>query len=129
MKLAIGIGCDRDTSLQTLMTALDKALTQLGLDRQAIQCLASIDRKSDETALIELARSHDWPLHFYPASELAGIRVPNPSEVVMRYMGTPAVAEAAAMLASGRQQGEWLLEKLKYRGADDRNATISIVRI
>jgi len=129
MRLAVGIGCDRGTSRETLEAALNEALEGLGLDTTAVDRLASIDRKADEAGLLALAETHGWPLRFYPAETLAGIPVPNPSEVVRRHMGTPAVAEAAAMLAAGRDGGDWLIEKFKYRGDDGRHATISIVGI
>ncbi|BBA33947.1 putative cobalamin (Vitamin B12) biosynthesis CbiG protein, truncated [Methylocaldum marinum] len=47
-------------------------------------------------------------------------------ETVRKYMGTPAVAEAAALLAS---RGELVVEKHKYRGPDGKNATVSIARL
>jgi len=52
---------------------------------------------------------------------------PNPSEVVMKYVGTPAVAEAAALLVAGENQEQLLIEKHKCRGEDEKNATVSIV--
>jgi cobalt-precorrin 5A hydrolase len=54
------------------------------------------------------------------------VPVPNPSETVRKYMGTPAVAEAAALLAAGVDMRALLLEKYKYRGEDGKNATVSI---
>ncbi len=129
MRVAVGIGCDRGTTRATLETALERALARLDIDHRSVTALASIDRKADEAGLLALAEAHGWPLRFYPAERLATIPVPNPSEVVRRYMGTPAVAEAAAMLAAGREDGDWLIEKLKHRGDDGRHATVSIVRI
>ncbi|MDO9140941.1 MAG: cobalamin biosynthesis protein, partial [Methylobacter sp.] len=93
IKVIIGIGCDRNASLQTLQAALTQALQQCGLDGSAVAGLASIDKKNDEVALLQLAQNQGWPLHFYPAEQLAKIPVPNPSAVVQKYMGTPAVAE------------------------------------
>jgi cobalt-precorrin 5A hydrolase len=55
--------------------------------------------------------------------------VPNPSATVLRYLGTPSVSEAAALLAAGSTAKDLLIEKHKYRGADQKNATISIARI
>ena len=55
--------------------------------------------------------------------------VPNPSATVLKYMGTPAVAEAAALLAARVGAEKLLVEKHKHRGADGKNATVSIVRI
>jgi len=129
MKVMIGMGCDRNVSLATLRQALAQALWQCELDESAVAGLASIDKKSDEAALLQLAQLHGWPLHFYPAEVLAKIPVPNPSEVVRKYMGTPAVAEAAALKAANAEMTNLLVEKHKYCGADGKNATVSIARI
>jgi cobalt-precorrin 5A hydrolase len=55
---------------------------------------------------------------------------------VRQYTGTPSVSEAAALLAGagvlGRSEAlpmtALLVEKFKHRGADGRNATVSIAR-
>ena len=44
---------------------------------------------------------------------------------VLKYMGIPAVSEAAALLAVA-PGGRLLLEKFKYQGSDGKNATLSI---
>ncbi len=129
MNVMIGMGCDRNASLDTLRQALAQALWLAGIERGAVAGLASIDKKNDEAALLQLAQQHDWPLHFYPAEVLAAIPVPNPSAVVMKYMGTPAVAEAAALMAANTDMHHLLIEKHKYLGADGKNATVSIARI
>ena len=41
-------------------------------------------------------------------------------------MGTPAVAEAAALLAANGRMEDLVLEKFKFRGPDGKNATVSI---
>jgi cobalt-precorrin 5A hydrolase len=125
-RVILGLGCDRGTAPETLQTAVDEALMVAGLNGAAVAGLATIDRKNDENAILQLAARYGWPLRFYTAEELARVQVPNPSETVRRYMGTPAVAEAAALLATG---GDLLLEKYKYRGADGKNATVSIARL
>lgn len=127
--VAIGLGCDRGTPLSTVLHALDAALTQVGLSRAQVQVLASIEAKSNEVAFLELAKVGGWPLRFFSAAELAAVPVPNPSETVLRYMGTPSVSEAAALLAAGVQADQLLVEKFKHQGVDGKNATISIARI
>lgn len=129
MKVILGMGCDRNTALATLKEAVNITLQQAGLELNAVAGLATIDKKSDEQGLRQLAEQHGWPMHFYSAEQLARVEVPNPSEVVMKYMGTPAVAEAAAMLAANTNINDLIIEKNKYRGADDKNATVSIVRL
>ena len=128
MNVVIGIGCDRNTSLQTLNTALDQALAEAGLQRTAVIAMASIDKKKDETGILNLAQNNNWPLYFFAAEALAQVEVPNPSEMVRRHMGTPAVAEAAALLCAGASMDQLIVEKYKFRGNDERNATISIAR-
>jgi len=129
MKLVLGLGCDRNTPLSTIENAIDKALASAALTRDQIVQLASIDKKQDEVALLQLAELHAWPLSFYPAEQLATVDVPSPSAVVMKYMGTPSVSEAAAILAAHTDMSDLLVEKYKYRGEEGKNATVSIVRM
>jgi len=128
MKVILGIGCDRGTPLQTLEQVIDLALNSINLDRQAVLKLATIDKKNDEVAILQLAEKQQWPLVFYPAEQLALVKVPSPSAVVLKYMGTPSVSEAAALLAANTDMSNLMVEKFKYRGADSKNATISIVK-
>ena len=128
MELILGIGCDRGAVLETLTTAVDLALASIHQQRDAVVALASIDKKNDEESLLVLAEQQGWPLHFFSAEQLAQVEVPNPSAVVLKYMGTPAVAEAAAMLAAQTGMDDLLVEKHKYLGADGKNATVSIVK-
>lgn len=129
LSVAIGLGCDRGTPQATVLHALDAALAQVGLSRAQVRVLASIDAKSNEQAFLDLALLGGWPLRFFSAAELAQVPVPNPSETVLRYMGTPSVSEAAALLAAGAQADHLLVEKFKHQGVDGKNATISIARI
>ncbi len=126
MPLAIGLGCDRGTPLATVAHALDAALAQAGLLRGQVRVLATIEAKRDELALIELAAQGGWPLQFFSVAELAAVPVPNPSAKVLRYMGTPSVSEAAALLAAQATVEQLIVEKFKYKGDDGRNATVSI---
>lgn len=128
-KVAVGVGCDRHTPVAHLECALQQALNLAGLKHEQIASFASINAKSDELALLALAQTYALPWHFYTPAELAVVVVPNPSATVQRYMGTPSVSEAAALLAAGSNAKDLLVEKHKYRGADDKNATISIARI
>ncbi len=128
MRLILGIGCDRNASLTTLTRAIDLALSQVNGRREDVVALASIDKKNDEVALLELAQQQGWPVHFFSAKQLSQVEVPNPSAVVLKYMGTPAVAEAAALLAAKTDLNDLLVEKYKYRGTDGKNATVSIAR-
>ena len=129
MKIALGLGCDRGTSTETLRTALFAALTTAHAEISDVAAVASIDLKADEPALHDLAREFGWSIRFYPAAELAAIDVPHPSETVRRHTGTPSVSEAAAILVSGTDRHHLIVEKHRHCGHDGRNATVSIARI
>ncbi len=126
-QVVLGLGCDRGTSLQTLELAIAKALELVNLNMESVQQLATIDKKNDELGLLALATKYQLPLRFFSALELSQVKVPTPSAVVMKYMGTPSVAEAAALLAAQTNLTDLVLEKFKYRGDDGKNATVSVV--
>ena len=128
-RLALGLGCDRGTPMETIEEAVSQALASLGAGWDDVAAAASIDLKADEAGLLALARSRGWTLRFHAAAELAAVPVPNPSETVRRYTGTPSVSEAAALLAAGAGMEALLVEKHKHRGPDGRNATVSVARI
>lgn len=128
-RVALGLGCDRGTPLDTLQQALAEALALAGATAGDVTAAASIALKRDEPGILALAEIHGWRITFYPAAELAVVAVPHPSETVRRHTGTPSVSEAAALLAAGATQDALIVEKHKLRGADGRNATISIARI
>jgi cobalt-precorrin 5A hydrolase len=129
MKIALGLGCDRDTPAATIAQAIGEALAAANATPADVASVASIDLKADEVGLKEVAAQRGWTLHFYPAAALAAVDVPNPSETVRRFTGTPSVSEAAALLAAGADQNYLIIEKHKLRGPDGRNATVSIARI
>ena len=132
-KLALGLGCDRGMPAATITRAIDAALARIGASRIDVAAVASITLKADEAGLLEAATAAGWTLRFYPPAVLAAVDVPNPSETVRRYTGTPSVSEAAALLAAGTalatDPGALRVEKHKLRGQDGRNATVSIARL
>ncbi|GKS99526.1 cobalamin biosynthesis protein [Acidovorax sp. SUPP3434] len=131
LRLAIGLGCDRGTPEATVQACLLQALAQVPADLRHVAAAASIAAKADEAAFLALAARHGWPLQWYTAAQLAAVPVPNPSATVLRYMGTPSVSEAAALLAAGaaHDASALLVEKHRLRGEDGRNATVSIARM
>ena len=129
MKVILGLGCDRGTPAATIETAIEQALESVNLTYKSVVATASIDKKSDEPGLLDVCASHGWKTTWYPAEALAKVEVPNPSEVVLKYVGTPSVGEAAAILRSGGSKDDLIVEKQKYKGTDGKNATVSVVRV
>ena len=97
--LWVGIGCQRGTPRQVIETAIQQICQQHQLVESAITGIATIDHKADEVGLVELCRDRHWPLRTFCPNTLRSIRVPNPSAAVKAKVGTPSVAEAAALCA------------------------------
>ncbi len=127
--LVLGLGCDKGASRETLLEAIQQALGDNRLSIDSVKAVATIDAKQNEPGMRALCDEMDWEFITYPAAELAAVPdIPNPSEVVMKYMGTPAVGEPAAMLAAGVDVAGLVVEKVKFKGADGLNATVSVAR-
>ncbi len=120
--LWLGIGCERNTSLELLERLVSEQLHLHGLAYGAVAGLASIDRNADEPALLQLAAQHGWPLRWFPADALATVPVPNPSAAVQAEMGTASVAEAAAVLAAGPASRLLAPKRVEHHRAAERGA-------
>lgn len=101
--LWVGIGCERGTSRQLIETAIQQVCRDNQLALCAIAGIATIDLKADEVGLVELCRDQGLPLQTFPSDVLSSVSVPNPSAVVEAEVGTPSVAEAAALCASSKE--------------------------
>ncbi len=99
--LIAGMGCERGVEAVEAIELLQTVLDESGLAAQSLAAIATIDLKSDETALNAVAAHFNVPLRLFSAEELAleADRLPNPSEIVRAEVGTPGVAEAAAIKA------------------------------
>ncbi len=100
--LWVGIGCERNTSKQVIADAIDKVFQENEFALAAIAGIATIDIKADEVGLLELCHERNLPLKTFPSEILSTVTVPNPSQVVEKEVGTPSVAEAAAIVAANQ---------------------------
>jgi cobalamin biosynthesis protein CbiG len=96
-RFVVGVGCSLGCSAEELAALADAALD--GLDGTVV-AVASVDRRAQEPAVTALAHRFGVPLLTYPAPALAEVDVPTPSAAVAAHVGTPSVAEAAALLAT-----------------------------
>jgi cobalamin biosynthesis protein CbiG len=127
MRLAIGVGCQRGITRETLETAIALALAHLPRQSITIAFLATQERKALEPAVRAVAEAHGWRLKAFPSETLAAVGVPHPSNRPALALGTASVAEAAAMLAAGSH--ELLVGKQRFLGADGKAATVAIARL
>ena len=89
---------------------IDEAFTKFGY----LPCshrYCTIDVKADEPFVEMLETEYDEEVVFFTAEELAAVDVPHPSDTVAKYIGTPSVCEAAAIL--GSNHGKLIIPKVK----------------
>lgn len=98
--LVVGVGASRGVAAAEVLALIDAALAEAGLAHRSVRHLATVDVKAGEPGLVEAAERRDWPLVSHPAGTLARVEVPNPSDLVHAEVGTPSVAEAAALCAN-----------------------------
>ena len=100
--LWVGIGCKRGTSWQLIDWAIEQIFRENQLFQSAIAGLATIDTKASEVGLIKLCNLRNFPLKTFSAQILRSVCVPNPATITDDKVGTPSVAEAAAILAASQ---------------------------
>lgn len=101
--LTLGVGCERDTDPQALISLVDQTLGQAGLAPQSVAVVTSLDVKMDEPAVHAVAAHLGVPLRFFdaPTLEAETPRLATPSDLVFRAVGCHGVSEGAALAASG----------------------------
>lgn len=101
--LAVGVGCERGADPGELLALIERTLADNNLAPGAVACLASLDLKMDEDAVLAAATALGVPVRFFNAAELEAeaSRLATPSDVVFREVGCHGVAEGAALAAAG----------------------------
>ncbi len=99
--LVVGAGCSLGCPAEELLELIGAVLEEAGAAPGAVRALATVDRRAGEPGMVAAARHHGWPLVTHPATTLRDVEVPTPSDVVEGHVGTPSVAEAAALLSAG----------------------------
>ncbi|MGH8903284.1 MAG: precorrin-3B C(17)-methyltransferase [Egibacteraceae bacterium] len=117
--LVVGVGASRGVTAEEVSALVEAALADAGLSARSVHCVATVDAKADEVGVREAAARLGVPLVALPAPRLAVIPVPHPSAVVAAAVGTPSVAEAAALHLGG----ELLVSKRK-----SAMATVAVAR-
>ncbi|MFD3837369.1 precorrin-3B C(17)-methyltransferase [Streptomyces sp. NPDC058642] len=124
--LVVGVGASKGAPVDEVLGLIEGALRDAGLSTASVAELATVDAKSEEPGIVQAAQRLGVPLVTYSAEELASVEVPNPSDAPLAAVGTPSVAEAAALVRGG----ELLVPKRKSERADGlpAMATCAVVR-
>jgi cobalt-precorrin 5A hydrolase/precorrin-3B C17-methyltransferase len=126
--LVVGVGASRGVPADEVGELIDRALADADLCPASVRGIATIDAKADEEGILEAAAARGWPVTTYPADVLAAIEVPNPSETVQEAVGSPSVAEAAALAGAPSGGSAELLVAKRVSARAAPMATVAIAR-
>jgi cobalt-precorrin 5A hydrolase len=102
--IVAGLGFRRGTSAEELERVVRLALESFDLPADRLQAIATETEKAAEPSLPELARRLSTAVVACNLSDLAEMagRISTPSLRVIEAKGVPSIAEAAALVAAGR---------------------------
>ncbi len=120
--MIVGMGCNRRTSVEEIETAVMKTLHGAEISFLSVRAVATIDFKAGEPGIIEFCKRHSLDILSFEPDELNSVPGVEHSDAAFRATGAKAVAEPAALLASG--MGGLIVPKQKFR-----NVTIAISEI
>ncbi len=123
-RFVLGLGCARGCDVSEMWDLVQGALAGANIAPESVACVASLDLKGDEPAMIETARRLGVPYRLFDAAalEVEASRLANPSDVVYAEVGCHGVSEGAALAAAG-PDAMLVVEKQKTA-----NATCAIAR-
>jgi cobalt-precorrin 5A hydrolase len=110
----LGIGCRRGVSLDQIEAAVQAALAGIASHDAAkrasagmtehVACIATLDSKAHEPALLAFCHRHALPLEVFSADEIAACLREHPglshSPAALAHAGVAAVCEPCALLAA-----------------------------
>lgn len=120
--LVVGIGLHYNTTPQTIMSGITQTFQKYELATKSIAKISSMKKPTDVLGLAQAADALDVPLFLYEKNVLAKITVPNPSDTVQSFEGTPSVSEASCLMAAAASSSlpendntcKLLVEKQKF---------------
>jgi len=120
--LVVGIGLHWDTSKDVIESGIMTVFKEKELSVGSIRNVSTINREAKVEGLEEFSRHYRIPVEIYDKEKLMSVSVPNPSQTVQKFEGTPSVSEASSLLSS---KGELVVPKQKF----PPNLTVAVSRI
>ena len=121
--LVIGLGLHWDTSKDEIVGGIQTTLGEAGLSFKCVRNVATINREAIVKGLQEFSSEYKVPVEYFDKNQLSTIDVPNPSNTVMKFEGTPSVSEAAAMFSA--KNSKLLVQKRKF----PPNLTVAVAEV
>lgn len=121
--LVVGVGASRGVAAAEVDALIDAALADADLSARSVAGAATVEAKADEDGLLAAVADRGWRLVLLSPAELSAVAVPHPSAAVCAAVGTPSVAEAAALLAG------WAGSTLVVGKRVSEHATVAVARV
>ncbi len=113
-RVVAGIGCRRDTPLQTVIELLQQQMAENHFDLMALRAIGSVVIKKDEPALNQLAQRWRVPFELFSVNELSLHEQRFPaSDFVRQTVGVGSVSQPVAWLMS---EGKLVGRTLRQQG-------------
>ena len=107
--LHLGVGCAHDCPVGDVPEQIVRQVREAGYSERSIATINTIDIKAAEPLMAALQERLPWAKFMvYTAEQLKEKDVPTPSEYALKYVGTPSVSEASAMM-----HGTLVVNKIK----------------
>ena len=119
--LVVGIGCNRGTPVNEFEEAINELFNDRHFSKASIRNLASIDKKNDETGLLQFAENNGWQIDFYDSSTINQLTQLEISYAALKAVGAIGVAEPSALLSA--QSNHLLNRKRKWK-----NVTMAVAQ-
>ncbi len=120
--LVVGIGLHWDTGKDVIESGITAVFKEKELSFKSIRNISSIDREARAKGIEEFSKQYGISVEIYDKDKLAAVSVPNPSQTVQKFEGTPSVSEASSLLSS---KGRLIVPKQKF----PPNLTVAVSRI
>ena len=117
-RIVVGLGARKESSVQSIVEAVEKALEETHLLLANVERFATVDIKRDSPQMIEAAEHLGKPLDFLSVDALRSVNhkdLSPDSEMVQRKIGVGGVSERAALLKAGKTP-KLILKKTKLNG-------------
>ncbi len=111
-KLYLGIGCNRDTSLDIIEKSVNLFLDKYNIKIEDIKSIASFEAKKNEIGLLEFSKKYSFPIEFYNKENINSLKDTFSKSASTKFFGLQGVAEPSAILAS--EYKELIIKKEVY---------------
>ena len=116
--VVVGLGARKESSVDSIMEAVDTALEQTHVSLASVTCFATVDIKRDSPQMLKAVEQLGKPLEFLSVNSLRSLShkdLSPDSKMVQEKIGVGGVCERAALIAAGKNP-KLILKKTKLNG-------------